>query len=65
MLISTTATKALTSAGVFAVGGTALPWGPAGRLRPVVDLTMTGLPIGAVQRTSDTPGDLPPSDPLS
>jgi hypothetical protein len=82
-LISTTTTKAPTYAGAFAVrgtdaftgGGTAaerttgLPVGSPVRLRPVVDVPMTGLPIGAVgavvQLNSDTPGDLPPRDPLS
>lgn len=44
---------------------TGLPVGSPVRLRPVVDVPMTGLPIGAVQLNSDTPGDLPPRDPLS
>ncbi|SDO17782.1 hypothetical protein SAMN05660199_01442 [Klenkia soli] len=80
-MISTTTTKAPTYAGAFAVRGvdavaggvtaaertTGLPVGGHLRLRPVVDVPMTGLPIGAtaVQLNSDTPGDLPPRDPLS
>ncbi|GAA4321153.1 hypothetical protein [Klenkia terrae] len=79
-MISTTATKAPSYAGAFAVRGldawaargvtaaeraTGLPAGTAVRLRPAVDVPMTGLPTGVVQLNSTTPGDLPPRDPLS
>ncbi len=68
-MISTTATKTPSPVGAFAVRGTAgaqlatgLPWGSAVRPRPVVDVPPTG---AAAPHTSDTPGDLPPRDPLS
>lgn len=61
--------EAVVMAGTAApIGGTGLPVGAELRLRPV-GVPMTVRPVdatgGDIQLNSDTPGDLPPRDPLT